>query len=315
MRFLIAAVVALVAMQAYAQFPSRPIRIVVGLAPGGPSDGAARAIAEPLARALGQPVLVENKPGAEGLLAVEAVRRSAADGYTLLWGQPTNMVIAPLLRGSPDYDPSREFTPVSFVGRLTLCLFAHPAVKADTLQELVALARSQPGGIAYATNTAIEAVVALEISKAAGISMVRVPYKGGTSAIADLIGGRIQLGFLPASIGMPLAREGRLRVLASLLPRRTAAVPGVPTLAEAGFGQAAIDPWFGLFGPLDLPGDVVQRLSREINLALSSPELRARLATYAVEPEGSTPDALAALVSEDVRAWKRLIRETGITLE
>src|SRR5262249_3880854 len=161
-------------------------------AAGGPADGAARAIAEPLSRALGQPVVVENKPGADGAIAAEAVRNSPPDGYTLLLGQGTSMIGGPLTHQNPPYDPVMDFTPLSFARRLTVCLFAHPDVPAKTLPELVEYARANPGKLSYATNSSTEAILGAQISKAAGISMVRVPYKGGSHAIPDLLAGRVQ---------------------------------------------------------------------------------------------------------------------------
>lgn len=145
--------------------------------------------------------------------------------------------------------------------------------------------------------------------------MVRVPYKGGGAQIPDLVTGRLQLGFNSAPVGMPYVRQGRLRVLATLLTRRSPSVPDVPTIAEAGFPQAAVNPWFGLFGPAKLPKDVAERLSREINLALQLPEVRAQLERYAVEPEGSTPQVLAAYLKQDLKTWRSVIHEAGITIE
>jgi tripartite-type tricarboxylate transporter receptor subunit TctC len=300
---------------ASAQYPARPVRLIVTLGAGGPADGAARALAEPLSQALGQPVVVENRPGADGAIGAETVRNSRPDGYTLLWGQASNVIGVPLTQKNPPYDPLMDFTPLSFVGRFTICLFAHPNVPARTLAELVEHARANPGKLTYATNSTTEAIIAARLSAVAGITMARVPYKGGTSAIPDLLAGRLQLGFMSASVGLPQAKTGKLRVLATLLPTRSPAAPEVPTVAEAGFPKATMTPWFGLFGPAKLPQEIIERLSREINAALNRPEVQAQFQRHAVQPEGSTPQALAAFLKQDLENWRQVIQEAAITLE
>jgi tripartite-type tricarboxylate transporter receptor subunit TctC len=300
---------------ASAQYPAKPVRILVSLPAGSAADSAARVLAEPLSRALGQPVVVDNKPGAEGAIAAAAVRSSPPDGHTLLLGQGTAMVGVPLTRRDPPYEPLSDFTPVSLVGRFTIFLFAHPEVPARTMAELVAYARANPGRLSYSTNSITEAIVGAQISKAAGIVMVRIPYKGGSSVIQDLVAGRLQLGFMSASMGLPQLKHGRLRALATLLPHRSPAAPDVPTLAEAGFAEATMTPWFGIFGPARLPEEIVARLSREINLALELPEVRAQFERHAVQPEASTPQALAAFLKQELETWGRAVRDAGITFE
>jgi tripartite-type tricarboxylate transporter receptor subunit TctC len=295
-----------------AAYPEKPVRIIVALAPGGPADGAARALAEPLSRALGQPVVIENKPGANGVIAAEAVRNAPPDGYTLLWGQPTVLIGVPLTHKGPTFDTVADFTPLSLVGRFALCVVSHPDVPATTLQQFVDYAHANPRMLNYGTNSITEDIVAAQISKSAGLVMVRVPYKGGTSQMPDLLAGRVQLGFTSCAVGLPHVREGRLRVLATLLPNRSPAAPGVPTIAEAGFPQATVTAWFGLFAPAGLPKDVADRLSREVNLALQHPDLRAQLERYVVRPEGSTPQGLAALLAQDLKTWRQIVSETGI---
>ena len=202
---------------AAADYPEKPIRIVVSLAPGSVADTVARAIAKPLSGSLGRPVIIENKPGGDGAIAVEAVRSAPADGYTLLWGQGGPLIGVPLLHKNVTYDPVTDFTPLSLLGRLTTCLFAHPDVPAKTVPELVDYARANPGKLSYATNALGEVVAAAQISKAAGITMVRVPYKGGPQSLLDLTAGRVQLGFNALAAGLPHVQQGRLRMLATLL--------------------------------------------------------------------------------------------------
>jgi tripartite-type tricarboxylate transporter receptor subunit TctC len=303
------------AAPASAQYPAKPVRIVVALPAGSSADATARALAEPLTRSLGQPVVVENKPGAEGAIAAAAVRSAPPDGYTLLLGQGTAMVGVPLTRKHPPYEPLSDFTPVSLIGRFTIFLFAHPDVPARTMAELVAHARANPGKLSYSTNSITEAIVGAQISRTAGIEMVRVPYKGGPAVIQDLLAGRLQLGFMSATMGLPQLQQGRLRALATLLPQRSPAAPDVPTLTEAGFADATMTPWFGIFGPAGLREETVGRLSREFNLALELPEVRAQFERHAVQPEASTPQALAAFLKQELASWGQAVRNAGIALE
>jgi tripartite-type tricarboxylate transporter receptor subunit TctC len=298
---------------AAAEYPERPIRIVVSLAPGSVADTGARAIAKPLSASLGRPVIIDNKPGGDGAIAAEAVRSAPPDGYTLLWGQAGPLIGVPLMHKSASYHPIADFTPLSLLGRFTTCLFAHPDVPVNSLAELVDYARGNPGKLSYATNALAEVIAAAQISRSAGISMIRVPYKGGQQSIIDLIAGRVQLGFNALASGLPHVQQGRLRTLATLLPRRSAAIPDVPTMAEAGFPQVTVNPWFGLFGPARLPKPVVDKLSLEVNAALVQPELRTHFERHFVQPEGSTPQALAALLKEEFETWQKIIREAGIT--
>jgi tripartite-type tricarboxylate transporter receptor subunit TctC len=298
-----------------ASYPSRPVRILVSVGAGSTTDATARAIAAPLSRALGQPVLIENKPGADGAIAAEAVRNAPPDGHTLLFGQPTSLIGIPLTRKIPPYDPVTDFTPVSFVGRFTICLFAHAGVPASTLAEVLDYARANPGKISYSTNSITEAIVGAQLSKSASVSMVRVPYKGPTSVLPDLLAARLQLAFMSAASGLSHVRDGRLRALATLLPRRSPAFPDVPTITEAGFPAATMTPWFAILGPAKMPKDIVDRLSTEINAALALPEVRTQLEGHIVDAEASTPEALLAFLKLEMDSWRRAVADAGIELE
>ena len=210
--FVLIATLATATYSGAAQYPEKPIRIIVGFAAGGPSDAAARAIAGPLAHALGQPVVVENKPGGNGVIAAEVVRNAPPDGYSLLWGQSAVLVGAPFTQTDPPYDPTTDFTPLSLVGQFALCIFSNRNVPAKTLREFVDYARAHPGTISYATDAITEDIVAALIEKVSGITMVRVPYKGGLSQMPDLLAGRVQLGFTSCAAGLPEVRAGGLRV-------------------------------------------------------------------------------------------------------
>ena len=308
----LAASLMLAAGPAAAQYPTKPVRIIVPFLAGGPVDTTARVIQQALSRALGQPVIVENKPGADGAIAAQAVASAAPDGYTLFFGGSSTMVSVPVLRKNPPFDPVADFTPISLIGRYAFCMFVHPDVPAQSVAEFVAYARANPDKLNYATSNLTEFMFAAQLMKSTGISMVRVPYKGAAQAIPDLIAGRVQLDFVPISAGLAHVRDGRLRILATVLPQRVAVAPEVPTMAEAGMPGVTISPWQGIFGPAKLPKEIVERLARELNLILQSAEVRAQYDKQGFQPEASTPEALIAMLKSDVQTWGQIVREAGI---
>jgi len=310
---LVGVALAFVSISAWAQYPTKPIRLIVPLAAGGPSDSAARVVGQALSQALGQSVIIENKPGADGAIAAEVVLSSVPDGYTLFWSGTSAMLGVPLLRKNPPYDPT-SFTPVSFAVRFTLFLYSHPGVPAKTLSELIEYARANPGKLNCATSTFGDVVAAAQFMKAAGIKMTRVPYKGGTQAITDLVAGRVEVAIAPASLGLPHAKEGRLRALAVFLPQRSPAAPDVPTMMEAGIPGVSV-PWAAVFGPPEMPVEIAERLSREINVVVQQPGVRTQLERLAILGEGSTPQALAVFLKEELEKSRRIVREYGITQE
>lgn len=304
---------AVVATSGYAQYPAKPLRLIVALAAGGPSDGAARIVANDLSRVLGQQVVVENRPGADGALAAGAVLSSAPDGYTLFWSSTTALIAVPLLNQDPPYDPF-AFTPVSMVGRFGLFLFSNPEVPAKTLAEVVEYARARPETLNYATSSFGDVVAASQLIKATGIKMTRVAYKGAAQAIPDLVAGRVHLAIAPASAGLPHVKEGKLRALAVFLPQRNPVAPEVPTIAEAGVsGLTSVSaPWVAIFGPAGMPKEITERLSRDMNVVLRQQEVRAQLERHAFQVEGSTPEALATFLREDLERSRLVVRELGI---
>jgi tripartite-type tricarboxylate transporter receptor subunit TctC len=311
-RAALGAFLALAAASATAQYPTKPVRIVVPFLAGGPVDTTARVIQQALSRALGQPVIVENRPGADGAIAAQSVASAVPDGYTLFFGGSSTMVSVPVLRKNPPFDAVADFTPISLIGRFAFCMFVHPDVPAKTVTEFVAHARANPDKLNFATSNLTEFMFAAQLMKSAGISMVRVPYKGAAQAIPDLIAGRVQLDFVPISAGLAHYRDGRLKLLATVLPQRVAVAPEVPTMAEAGFPGVTVSPWQGIFGPPKLPKEIVERLSRELNLILQSAEVRAQYDKQGFQPEPSTPDALAAMLKSDLQTWGQIVREAGI---
>ncbi len=297
---------------ALAQYPTKPIRILVPFAPGGGADNSARIISLPLSLALGQPILVENRTGADGAIAADAVIKSVPDGHTLLFGTNTALVAVPLLRKSPPYDSREAFTPIGLIGRFVFFVFINPSVPANTVAEFIQHARSNPGKLNYASGNSTALVATAQLMRLAGISMVNVPYKGDAPAILDLMAGRVQFAMITTASALALAKEGRLRVLATLLPQRSNLAPEVPTMIEAGLSGVSISPWASLLGPAKMPREIVDRLSRELNAVLKRSEVREQLARQAFEAEGSTPEAMAAFLAEQTDSWGRAIKDAGI---
>jgi tripartite-type tricarboxylate transporter receptor subunit TctC len=301
---------ALTSQALHAQLAAKPVRLVVSLAPGGPSDSAARVVGNELSKTLGQPIIVENKPGADGALAAAAVLGSPGDGNTLFWSSTNALIGVPLLQDTPPYDPL-TFTPVSLVGQFALFLFSHPSVPAQSLTELVRHARSGQETLNYATSTFGDVVAGAQLMKWGGFTMTRVPYKGAAQAIPDVIAGRVQLAIAPGSAGLNHVKEGRLRAIAVFLPSRNTVAPEVPAVSESGLSGFSA-PWVGVFGPPKMPKDVVERLAKSVNSVLEQPEIRAQLERQGFQVQTSSPDALASYLKEDLERSKTIIREFGI---
>lgn len=315
-RFLCALVLAWAAFlaSANAAYPEKAIRIVVPFPAGGASDATARAVGQSFAKSLGQPVVVENRPGANGGIAAQAVMTAPPDGYTILWA-PASMVALPLILKKPPFAAMGELTAISTVGRLPFALFVNPEVPARTMAELTAYARANPGKLNYATGSLSEFMAGAQFVKAAGAQVERVPYKGGNQVMPDLVAGRVHLNFGPASTGMTYVNGGRLRVIATLLPVRSPLLPDVPTVIEAGFPDIAVPSWQALVAPPKTPRPVIDRLSRAVETALRDPETLAQFERIGVQPLGSTPQALEALMREETGLWKRFVQEHGIEPE
>jgi tripartite-type tricarboxylate transporter receptor subunit TctC len=304
-----------VGTNAAAQGPAKPIRIIVGFPAGGAADAVIRIVAEPLSQTLGQPVLVDNKPGAEGTIAAELVAKSAPDGHTLLWGGNTNMLGVPILRKNPPYDPLADFTPITPLVKFAFFLVVHPSVPVKTPSELIEYARANPGKLNYASGSVNGILAAAQLMSLTGVKMVHVPYKGDTSAMPDLLEARVHLMFSAGGVVAPLVKEGKLRALATLLPARSSQLPDVPTVAEAGMPQLSVVIWSGLVGPAKMPRDIVDRLSREVNAILQRPAVREQLQRQGAEPSGSTPAEFARFLKEQLVDWGRAAREGGLRPE
>lgn len=295
-------------------YPSRPVRLILPTPAGGPSDITARALAQVLSGSLGQPVVIENKPGAGGSLAAQALQAAAPDGHTLMWGL-ASMAGIPLLQKSPPFASLSEFAPVSLVGHFGFTLFTHPDVPAGTVAELVAYGKANPDKLSYATGTLGEYMAAAQFMKATGVKMVRVPYKGGVQLMPDLISGRVQVNFGPTSSGLQHARAGKLRMLATMLPESSAVAPEVPPLATAGVPLGPLPTWQAVFAPTGTPREITQRLSTAIAQAVKTPALRAQFDQQVLQAVGSTPQALAEVVVADTQAWQAFVRDYEIPQE
>jgi tripartite-type tricarboxylate transporter receptor subunit TctC len=300
---------------ASAQFPSKPVRVIVPFGAGSSTDLVTRIVAQPLGAALGQPAVVENRPGADGVIAGELVARAAPDGHTLLVATNSPLSAAPHLKKKLPYDPFTDFSPVSLLGRYTFFAVVNPAVPARTLGEVVAYARANPDKLNYATGNTTSIVQSATFTTLAGIRMVHVPYKTEPPAVTDLLGGQVQFMFSSYATVAPYIREGKLRALATTLDARSPLLPDVPTIVEAGMPRFPIVSWAGLFGPGRLPPEVAQRLNAEVTGILRRPDVTEQLTRQAFAGSGSTIDELAAFAREQYEVWGKAIREAGIQPE
>lgn len=312
LKLLAAAAIAGLSLSAAAQYPERPIRLIVPFPPGGAAELGARIYSIPLGQALGQTILVETKPGADGAIAADAVMKAAPDGYTLFYATNTAFNWVPATRQSPPYDPVGDFTPVSLVGYFGFFLFSHPDVPAKNVAELVAYARQNPGKLNYGSGNSTSQLFGAQLQKLENISIEHIPYKGDGPLTIDLLSGRVHLAFATPGSAAPRVKEGKLRALAAMFPSRSQLLPEVPTAAEAGLGKMSLTPWGGVFGPKDMPRPVVDRLQRELAMILQRPEVREAFGKLAFEPKSSTPEELSAFLKEQIRVWGDLVREVGI---
>lgn len=314
-RVLATLLVALFSATASAQYPSKPVRIIVPFGAGSSTDIVARILAPPLAQTLGQPVLVENRPGADGAIAAEAVAKSAPDGHTLLLSTNSPHSAAPHLKKKLPYDPFADFTPITFVGRYTFFIVVHPGVPSAALADFVGYARANPGKLNYATGNTSSIVLTGMFLSLAGLQLVHVPYKTEPIAIPDLLQGQVQLMISSYATVAPHVRDGKLRALATTLDRRSPLLPDVPAITETGMAKFPIVSWAGLFGPAKLPKDIVDRLNRDVVAIIARPEVREQLTRQAFDGASSSPDELAAFVREQYEIWGKAIRDAGIQPE
>jgi tripartite-type tricarboxylate transporter receptor subunit TctC len=264
-------------------------------------------VSQALTTSVSQPFVIDNRPGADGAIAARAARSAPADGYTLFFATSSVLALSLVTTPAP-FNTLADFVPVSSVGRFAFCLYVHPNV-AQSLGEFVVYARANPGKLNYASNNVAEHLAASQFMKAAGVTMVRVPYKGAAQAMPDLIAGRVQVNFGPMAAGLSHVKERRLRILATLLPERTALTPDIPTMAEAGFPGVSVQTYQMILAPAKTPGQITDRLSREVNLALQNAEVRSQLEKHALVVEGTTRERLAVMLRQGNRIWAQFFEE------
>ncbi len=306
----------LAGLEATAQdYPARPIRLVVPFPPGGGNDTIARLMGQKLAPALGQQVLVDNRPGAGGTIGAEIAAKSPPDGYTLFLAGVASHGINPNLRRQLPYDPVRDFSGVSLIASAPLLVVVHPSLPATSVKQLVALAKAKPGAINYASNgTGGSSHLAAELfMMMTGTTMVHIPYKGLSLALTDLLSGQVQLMFSSAVAMLPQVKAGKLRAIAMTGAKRSQAIPDIPTVAEAGVPGYETGSWYGIVAPAKTPRPIIERLSREIATATRSAEISRRLVDEAVIPIGSTAEEFDAHIRRELARWAKVIAKARIS--
>lgn len=295
------------------QFPTKPIRLIVPFTPGGGTDIVSRTVGQKLTEVWGKTVVVDNRPGAGGIMASEIVAKAPPDGYTLGVVTPTQ-TINPSLHSNLPFDPVNDFAPVILMTRLQLILVSNPSFPANNVKELVALAKAKPGQLTFAsTGTGGAAHLAVELlKKMTGIDMVHVPYKGSAPAYADVMSGQVQLLSNNIISTMPLVKSGRLKAIAVTGAKRSVIAPDVPSVAEAGLPGFDVTSWFGVVAPAKTPKDVIGKLNGEIARILKLPDVRERLLAQGAEPAGGSPEDFGRLMRDEMKKWGELIRSAGI---
>jgi tripartite-type tricarboxylate transporter receptor subunit TctC len=295
-------------------YPYRPIRMVVAFAAGGTTDFVARLIADKTKGALGQNIVVENKPGANGAIGADFVAKAEPDGYTLFFSTAGAITINPSMRTDLPYDPVKDFAAVAPIARNTVLFAAGPALKVDSANDMIALARARPGTITVAiTGVGAISHLAIELLQhAAAIKLQYVPYRGAGQAISDFIGGQVNAMSAEVPVLMPQLKAGKAKVLAVAAQNRSDVLPDVPTFAELGFADVVADNWSGVLAPARTPDAIVTKLNAAFNAAVTSPEVRAKLADNGVSAVGGSPDDLAALIAGETARWRKVVKEIGV---
>jgi tripartite-type tricarboxylate transporter receptor subunit TctC len=314
------AAVALVSWAGFAaaqQYPVKPVRMVIPYPPGGGSDTIGRPLAQKMAEGLGQQVVVENRGGANGNIGMEAVARSAPDGYTLVFALSAQLAINPGLYQKLPYDPLKDYTPITLLGEGGYILVVHPSLPARSLKELLALARARPGQIAYSSSgNGSGGHLAIELMNSmAGIRMLHVPYKGGGPALMDLIAGQVQVLFATQLASWPHIQSGRIRALATSMAKRPASVPDLPTVSEAGLPGYDSGVWYGVLAPAGTPRDIVMRINGEVVRALKQPDYRSLLVNNTIEPIGSPPERLSQYIKSELAKWAKVIKSANVRID
>ena len=316
---LVVGVLAMAPLASAQDYPTKPIRILVGFAAGGGTDVTTRVLAPRLAERMGQSVIVENRPGAAGNIATEAAVRAAPDGYTLLMGTIAALAVNPSLYGNLTFDPQKDLTPISLAVSLPNVIAVHPSVPAKSLTELVALAKAKPGDLNYSTSGAGSAGhLAGELFKSMlQVDFTHVPYKGGAPAMTDLVGGQVQMGFASATGAIPQIKSGKIRALAVTTVARSTSLPDVPTVEEAiGLKGYESNNWYGLVGPAKLPRPIVEKWHAAMIATLNEPEIKQKLLAQGLDASPSaTPEAFADYIRRETEVWSKVVKQTGAKAE
>jgi len=312
-RMLVATCLALTATVAVADtYPSKPITIVVPFAAGSGTDLIARIMGQQLAVAFNQSVIIENKVGASGVIAASYVARSVPDGYTLLMATNSTHSANPSLFKTLPYDPVKDFAPVARAGSYVFILVVNPEIPAKSLSELVAYAKTHPGKLTYASGNTTGIVTGETLKSRGGIDVLHIPYKSSPPALNDVIGGRVSMMFIDLAPGLEHVRAGTLRALAVTTRERSALLPDLPSLHEAGIAGYDVTSWAGLFAPAGTPPEIVARLNEEVRKIIANPETKARIAVTGFDAFSGPPETLAAFVQSELAAWSKLIKDAGI---
>jgi tripartite-type tricarboxylate transporter receptor subunit TctC len=314
-RLIVMAAALLFAVQAFAQFPGKPIRIVVPFPAGSATDVIARILGASVASAVGQPVVIDNKVGADGAIAGAEVAKAAPDGYTLLMATNSPMAAVPAMKKTPPYDPVADFTPITDVGRYTFFLYVNADLPIRTFQELVAYAKANPGKLNYATGNTTGIVSFAQMNSLAGIEMTHVPYKGEPQGITDLVGGRVQVMWATPTTGLAHVKDGKLRAVATNLKTRSGLLPDVPTMAEVGVPQYSVVSWAALYGPAKMTRELQLRLNKEFTDAMKRPDVIAAMDKQAFPMMPGTSEELGAFTKSQMEAYRSILRAAGVQPE
>jgi tripartite-type tricarboxylate transporter receptor subunit TctC len=302
------------AVAAQAQYPTKPIRAVVAFGTGGATDVIARIIAASMTQSLGQPVIIDNRPGADGIVAGEVVTKAAPDGYTLFFGTSTQIAALPFLRKNVSFDPLADYTPIGGIGNNSFFWVVHPSVPAKTLKELGEYGRANPGKLTAGSSSSVGSIAPTMFAKAEKFDLQVILYKSETTALNDLIAGRIQVMLITGTLAQHV-RSGSARGLATLLTKRSKALPDLPTMAEAGMQPFPAVAFMGLFGPAKLPREIVDRLNKELMATLAKPEVREQIERTTMEITPLSAEGMGALAKEQTEVWRRITKEAGVVPE
>jgi tripartite-type tricarboxylate transporter receptor subunit TctC len=317
-RALFSVIIAMIALpggaSAQTTYPAKPVRILVPFPPGGPADALARIVGDKLGQALGQPFVIENKPGAGGNIGMEQGAKAAADGYTLTLAPTGNLTIAPSLYAKLPYDPAKDYAPITVLATVPNILIVHPSVPARSVAELIALAKAKPGTLNYASpgNGSGPHLAGELLKSMAGIDLVHVPFNGVGPAMTGVLAGDVQMSFAQSSAALPHVKSGKVIALGVASRKRIAAAPELPTIAEAGLPGFDVTSWYALVAPAGTPATVVDRLHAEIVKVLGSADVREKIAALGAEPVGNTPVEFTAMQRAEAARWAKLAREANI---